>query len=259
MWHRPQKSSISDMRTRAKLSSTPAVYPWPRGSRSGILISTATVGRKPANTQPSAVRCGRGKPRPSGRGGCHSWRRNARYDRLRVGPAGRRQEVRGRTRRRRAARGRDAQHRQARGVPPPRERRRRETVRAVGPPRPPGRHHPRGRVLPAGRDRDHGDDARRGHVVRVGVRRRGLRPRRAHPRGTRLPGGDRRLRGRRPAGRRDGVQLRRPDDGPGGRHLVVIGPRAVCDEVERLAAAADAPGDAAADAAESTGTDADDT
>ena len=44
-----------------------------------------------------------------------------------------------------------------------------------------------------------------------------------------------------------------------GRHLVVIGPRAVCDEVERLAAAADAPGDAAADAAESTGTDAGDT
>ena len=70
-WHRPQKSKISDVRTRAKLSSTPAVYPWSRGSRSGIPIPMATVDRKPANTQPSALRCGRGKPRPSGRGGCH--------------------------------------------------------------------------------------------------------------------------------------------------------------------------------------------
>ena len=49
----------------------PAVYPWPRGSRSGIPIPTATVDRKPAKTQPSALQCGRGKPRPSGRGGCH--------------------------------------------------------------------------------------------------------------------------------------------------------------------------------------------
>lgn len=61
---------------------------------------------------------------------------------------------------------------------------------------------------------------------------------------------------------RDGETESNPGAGTtvrAGDTLVVIGPRAACDEVERLAAAADAPADAAADAAESTATDADDT
>ena len=49
----------------------PVVYPWPRGSRPGIPTLTAVVDREPANTQPSALRYERGKPRPLWRGGGH--------------------------------------------------------------------------------------------------------------------------------------------------------------------------------------------
>ena len=65
-WHRPQKSSISDVRTRAKLSLTPMVHPSPKGSRSGTPTTTATMVREPANPQRARDWSRVGKPRSWG-------------------------------------------------------------------------------------------------------------------------------------------------------------------------------------------------